>query len=67
LLLALPLSSCAVFNPWAYERREAIRQPAVIAVPETYTKSEIDAINAEAACKGLARSVLQAERCGVRR
>ena len=32
-----------------------------------YTRAEVDAINAEAACKTLARSLLQVARCEVRR
>ena len=65
--IALTLSSCAVFDPLVYGRREELRQPALIVVPETYTKAEIDAINAEATCKALARNVIQQSRCGVRR
>ena len=32
-----------------------------------YTSSDIDAINAEMACRRLARNLLQVEQCGVRR
>lgn len=32
-----------------------------------YTRAEVDAINAEVACKALARSLLQVARCEVRR
>jgi hypothetical protein len=64
--IALTLPSCAVFDPFGY-RREELRQPALINVPETYTKAEIDAINAEATCKALARNAIQQSRCGVRR
>ena len=32
-----------------------------------YTSSDIDAINAEIACRRLARNLLQVEQCGVRR
>lgn len=34
---------------------------------DTYSRSEVDAINAEQQCRTLARSTLQAQRCGVRR
>ena len=67
LLLAPMLSSCALYDSWVYERREAIRQPALINIPETYTKAEIDAINAEITCKSLARNSIQSARCGTRR
>jgi uncharacterized protein YceK len=39
----------------------------VVRQPELYTRAEIDAINAETQCRSLARSSLQAARCGVRR
>lgn len=32
-----------------------------------YTRSEVDAINAETACKAMARNLLQVARCEVRR
>jgi hypothetical protein len=32
-----------------------------------YTRADIDAINAEMACRRLARNLLQVEQCGVRR
>lgn len=32
-----------------------------------YTQAEVDAINAEIACRRLARNLLQIEQCGVRR
>ena len=33
----------------------------------TYTRAQVDALNAEAACKALARTLLQIARCEVRR
>ena len=50
-LLAVLLSSCMVVT----ER------------PPFYTRYEIDAINAETACRALARNIIQMERCTVRR
>jgi len=50
-LLAILLSSCTVIT----ER------------PPFYTRYEIDAINAETACRQLARNIIQMERCTVRR
>jgi hypothetical protein len=35
--------------------------------PAFYTRYEIDAINAEAACRQLARTIIQMERCTIRR
>lgn len=67
VLLLLTLPSCAMYDALVYERREAVRQPALINIPESYTKAEIDAINAEITCKSLARTSLQASRCGTRR
>jgi hypothetical protein len=52
-LLAVLLSGCIV--------------TAVTERPPFYTRYEIDAINAETACRGLARTIIQMERCTVRR
>jgi len=44
------------------------RTPTVtVTQPDYYTRAEIDAINAELECRLLARNLLQASRCGVRR
>ena len=78
-LLALLLSGCTSWwggygygpfsrgpNPYAsvygVPDAEIVTRP-----PQLYTRSEIDAINAETQCRSLARSPLQAQRCGVRR
>jgi len=50
-LLAILLSGCIVVT----ER------------PAYYTRYEIDALNAETACRALARNIIQMERCTVRR
>jgi len=62
-------TSCAYTAPYGgwFGFREPIRQPATIVIPETYTKSEVDAINAEVMCRTNARTTLQAARCGIRR
>jgi len=37
-------------------------------VPERfYTRADVDAINAEIACRNLARNLLQIEKCSIRR
>jgi|RhiMethySRZTD1v2_1073278.scaffolds.fasta_scaffold1448892_2 hypothetical protein len=73
LAIVLLLSGCASIGPYGYGRGT---DPALYGVPdavvvvrppELYTRPEIDAINAEAACRALARNSLQAQRCGVRR
>jgi len=51
-LLAVVLSGCIVTT--------------VTERPPFYSRYEIDAINAEAACRNLARTIIQMERCTVR-
>jgi hypothetical protein len=58
-------------------RKSIIRITLLLALPlagcvtadpvRVYTRAEVDAINAEVACKALARSLLQVARCEVRR
>lgn len=36
-------------------------------VERVYSRADVDAINAEMACRHLARNLLQIEKCGVRR
>jgi hypothetical protein len=52
-LIAILLSGCIVTT--------------VTERPPFYTRYEIDAINAESACRNLARTIIQLERCTVRR
>jgi hypothetical protein len=62
-LLAPLLAGCNYFGGWwGGQREEIITRP-----PPYYDRAEIDAINAEAECRRLARNTLQAGRCGVRR
>jgi hypothetical protein len=74
ILLALLLSGCASFglNPFSsanpYNALYGVPDAEVVVrQPQIYTRSEIDAINAEVMCRTLARDMLQAQRCGVRR
>jgi hypothetical protein len=62
VLLASLLSGCASISGGWGARDEIIIRP-----PPYYDRAEIDAINAEAECRRLARNTLQAQRCGVRR
>jgi hypothetical protein len=52
ILAAILLSGCVV--------------TAVTERPYTYSRYEIDAINAETACRALARNIIQMERCTIR-
>jgi|KBSMisStaDraftv2_1062788.scaffolds.fasta_scaffold01071_7 hypothetical protein len=69
VMLSTMTTSCAYTAPYGgfFGFREPLRQPAAIAVPESYTKSEVDAINAETVCRLQSRNVLEASRCGIRR
>ena len=73
VILCITLSGCAYWGGYGYDpyvaarRGEVVRQPALIQIPETYTKAEVDAINAVAVCQSLARNQVQLSRCGVRR
>ena len=62
-LLASLLSGCASIGGggW-FGRDEVITRP-----PPYYDRAEVEAINAEGECRRLARNMLQAQRCGVRR
>jgi len=72
-LLMLLLSGCASWNPFIatanpYNALYGVPDAEVVVrQPQLYTRSEIDAINAETMCRSLARDMLQAQRCGVRR
>ena len=56
-MLVLPIGGC-----WVYERPLTVEPTVGI-----YSKSEIDAINAQTECKRLARNLVQISRCDVRR
>lgn len=58
LLLALPLGGCLTTEEALYINRNFDRVP---------TREEILARDAEAACKALARNLVQIARCEVRR
>ena len=79
VLLTLLLSGCATvgglgyygprFDPYAVGGGAFGAPDGVVITrpPDLYTRTEVDAINAENACRSLARNQLQAARCGVRR
>ena len=67
IVLALSLSGCGNFRNsfgtgFGGGAEEVITRP-----PDLYTRAEVDALNAELQCRQLARSMLQAQRCGIRR
>jgi hypothetical protein len=63
LPLVLLLGGCALFE------REPVSTPTptVVFKPEIYTRPEIDAINAEAQCMALAKTMVQVRRCEIGR
>ena len=61
-LLLVLLAGCNYFGNWWGGREEVITRP-----PPYYDRAEVDAINAEAECRRLARTMLEMNRCGVRR
>jgi hypothetical protein len=64
------LSGCASFGSGNYGGPAGPVLPDAVVVvrpPELYTRPEVDAINAEASCRSLARNMLEAQRCGIRR
>jgi hypothetical protein len=56
VLLALPLAGCVTTD------REVSAY-----LERYYTRADVDAINAEMACRQLARNLVQVSRCAVRR
>jgi len=66
LLVLILLSGCGIVTE---NRVVAEREPVrPLFIPErSYSRAEIDAINAETACRNLARTIVQMERCSIRR
>ena len=54
-MLALLLTSCVT------------DQDIALLASSYYSRADVDAINAEIACRQMARNLVQIERCGVRR
>ena len=63
VLLALLLSGCASIGGSSWFGRDEV----IVRPPDLYSRADVDAINAELQCRQLARSMLQAQRCGIRR
>jgi hypothetical protein len=57
LLIVLPLAGCVTTTD----------QDLSSALADRYTRADIDAMNATAQCKALARTLVQIARCDVRR
>ena len=54
-MLALTLAGCVT------------DQDVALLASSYYSRADVDAINAEIACRQMARNLVQIERCGVRR
>lgn len=57
IALSLLLSGCGIY--------QSVVGPPVLT--DVYSRAEVDAINAEIACRNQARTMLQVQRCDVRR
>ena len=66
LAIALLLTGCGSFRSIVNGGEEA-REEVIIRPPNVYSRADIDALNNELQCRQLARTMLQAQRCGVRR
>ena len=67
-LALLLLTGCGVFrNSITTGAGDEEGEVLVVRPPNVYSRADVDAINAETQCRALARSMLQAQRCGVRR
>jgi hypothetical protein len=65
IALALLLSGCGNFrNSFGVGSGEEV---VITRPPDLYTRAEVDALNAELQCRQLARTMLEAQRCGIRR
>lgn len=62
-MLVLVLAGCSS----RYEAQHSVGRGPVAEPADVYSRAEVDAINAEVTCRALARTMLQAARCGVRR
>ena len=66
IVLALSLSGCGNFRN-SFGTGFGGEEVVITRPPDLYTRAEVDALNAELQCRQLARSMLQAQRCGIRR
>lgn len=67
IFLVLTLGACVTDQDVALLDRTARSSLDGWLTDRVYTRAEVDAINNELECRRLARSLLQAQRCGVRR
>ena len=69
LLLAIALGGCGTYrNSFGGGGNSGDGDDVIIVrPPNVYSRGDVDAINAETQCRSLARSMLEAQRCGVRR
>ena len=67
-IMLLSLVGCGVFrNTVTNGSDDDSGEVVVMKPPKAYSRADVDAINAETQCRSLARNMLEAQRCGVRR
>ena len=67
LLVVLGLSGCGTYRNSIGLGNGENTEIVIVKPPEVYSRADVDAINNELQCRQLARTMLQAQRCGVRR
>jgi len=67
LAILLLLTGCGSYRNTIGVGPEAATDVVVVKPPDIYTRADVDAINAELQCRQIARTMLQASRCGIRR
>ena len=69
LMLLSLLTNCGVFRNsiTTGASDEEGNEVVVVRPPNVYSRADVDAINAETQCRAIAKNMLQAQRCGIRR
>ena len=67
LIVALCLSGCGTYRNSIGLGSGENTEIVVVKPPEVYSRADVDAITAELQCRQLARTMLEAQRCGIRR
>ena len=67
LTILLLLSGCGSYRNTIGVSGPENAEVVIVKPPEIYTRADVDAINAELQCRQIARTMLQASRCGIRR
>jgi len=66
-LLAIALGGCGTYRNSIGGGAYGDDDVVIVRPPNVYSRGDVDAINAESQCRALARSMLEAQRCGIRR